>query len=180
MLAVDRSGATGMTLPELKLLFDAVSETRPDLIVDWGTQHGNSARILYEATRALGLRAPVHTVELDRERGPYGRMVEGLPVVQHQGHGDRVFLELYHRYESVRPLVFLDDNHVEHEVSESLYLIHECAPETEILMHDTYPNRSQDPDRALRSFLRDFADEYTVVAVPDGQCLTRLTPRREA
>ncbi len=178
-------GLKGITAGEVRFVHDTLAAYRPDLIVEWGTNVGHTARMFYEATVALDLDCDVHTADVHEpvpvlrpeEKGlGMGFFVRGCPVCLHLGDGPSVALSLCHALQPLRPLFFVDDNHQVEHVFAELVLLSEGRPDAVILMHDTIVNRSQEPDQALRRFLKQ-NDGYEVASVVSGQSMVRLWPK---
>jgi cephalosporin hydroxylase len=178
-------GLTGYSPEEIELIYTTMSEYQPDLVIEWGTNIGTSARIFHEARQLLDLACVIHSVEIMPDLGDSwvfkrGHHVQGLPVNLHIGDGVTRGIELWHSSGAHRPLFFLDDNHAETEVLRQLRLIHLEAPQAVMLVHDTHTPfgdglRLHEPGVAVQTFLQEA--DYVMVEVLVGQCMVRLWPR---
>lgn len=169
---------------EADFIFETMAALRPDLVCEWGTNTGHSARLFHEARVLLALDCDIHSVELSTavpvlravEKGfRRGHHVRGLPVTLHVGDGPRVALDLYYLSDRERPLFFIDDNHEEQKVHDELLLLAEECPQAVLLLHDAMIGRSQEPDRALRKFLEG-NDRYDIASAGE-RAMVRLWPR---
>lgn len=187
---VERIGLTGYSHEEITMIYETMDELRPEIIVEWGTNVGTSARIFHEARNLLKLPCEVHSVEIQRELGEgwgheRGHHVKGLPVTLHVGDGVTTGVDLWHESGAERALFFLDDNHAEAEVLRQMRLIHIEAPQAVMLIHDThYPVAVagftswvlHEPGVAIQQFLQETGGyDYKEVLV--GQTMVRLWPR---
>jgi hypothetical protein len=185
-----QAGIDGYTDDDIEFIYNLLDEFRPDILCEWGTNTGNSARIFYEATRDLNLVIPIHSTDVcdtvyilrpedqGRQRGHH---VKGLKVVLHVGDGaTRTLLEVK-RARALRPLVFIDGNHEEEEMFRDLNRISGGIPHALILAHDQH--LLDDPAgigyEAAR-FAAAHEDRYTVTAVQSDQCMVALWPLRSA
>ena len=154
-------------LDEQLFMCSAVSYFQPDLIVEWGTHKGISARIFYEANRFLGGKAVIHSVDLPtttshveniRDAAERARFVRGLPVTLHEGDGLSVARELHATIGPAgSPLFFLDGDHEYETVLRELQGIRGFARSATVLVHDTFNQDAQSaynigPFRALAEF----------------------------
>ena len=189
---IEEIGLVGYSPEELNMILDTMLDQQTDLVVEWGTNIGQSARIFYEAREWLGLPCVIHSVEIQRELGPVwgyerGHWVKDLDVRLHIGDGVTRGVDLWHASGAHRPLFFLDDNHAESEVLRQLRMIAVEAPEAVMLIHDThtpvYGNEIgasywmlHEPGVAIQTFLKESPDyDYEEVLV--GQCMVRLWPK---
>lgn len=176
----------GYSTEEIEFIYTTMAEFKPDFLVEYGTNIGQSARIFHEARKWLQIDCVIHSVEIQRELGagwphPRGHYVKDLPVNLHIGDGVTRGVELFHASGAHRPLFFLDDNHAESEVLRQMNLIHVECPEAVMLIHDTHtmtPDglRLHEPGVAVYKFL-DKVPGYEYEEVLVGQCMVRLWPR---
>jgi cephalosporin hydroxylase len=139
-------GSHPFPLHELMLMASAVALVRPEMIFEWGTHVGKSARVFFEAARQFDVDVQIHSVDLpdDVEHGEHpgsrrGALVRGLPGVHlHQGDGLDVSLEIWRRDPRSRALFFVDGDHAYSSVQRELRGIIETVPQAAILLHDTF------------------------------------------
>lgn len=141
------SGEIPYTAKEKELLILAVLETEPDIVLDWGTHIGISARLFYELGQYFSLDYKVHTVDL-KEEGSHperptnnglGKHIVDIPdVSQHFGDGIEKSLEIFANGYFDKPLFFVDGDHQQKTVSRELSLIFEVVENPFVLVHDTW------------------------------------------
>jgi cephalosporin hydroxylase len=170
----------GFNDAELWMIAQTMEELRPDLICEWGTNVGYSARILWEARGMLGLTCPVHSIDISANppilrSADSGKMqghhVQGTGVQLHQGNGPVQAVNLAALHGALRPLLFIDDHHDFEHVSMELTLIYESIPRGTMLLHDAMLTRDNETDQALRVFLGRHGDLYKAAEV---ECMVRL------
>lgn len=134
-------------LDELLLMCTTLAYFRPDIILEWGTHTGKSARIFYEAAAYLKLRTQIHSVDLppDKEHAENihevsqrGVFVRGLPVALHAGDGLTISRELLSGGRPDFPLFFVDGDHSYVSVENELNGIKSMTPRAVVLAHDTF------------------------------------------
>lgn len=146
-------GIPGYGHTEVDFIHQAVGHWRPDIIFDWGTNKGSSARILFESARTWGFETVVHTIDLPLELSPADRdhagaesgiYIRSVPVVGHVGDGVTVALLTYVRSRRHRPLFFIDGDHSYENVVRELRYIKRVAPSGAMILHDTngHPGRA--------------------------------------
>jgi cephalosporin hydroxylase len=150
-------------LDELMLMTAAFGSLRPDVVVEIGTHVGKSARIWWELSRLFGCQTAIHTIDLhDPSHAEYpgaslGKMIKGLPIVQHVGDGFDVADQLLLDFQGRRCLLFLDGDHAFDSVSKELALAvrHPCV--AAVLLHDTFfqpeSGYNHGPYEAVQQFL---------------------------
>ncbi|HTG82239.1 MAG TPA: class I SAM-dependent methyltransferase [Geobacteraceae bacterium] len=161
-------GVLPFPLNEQMLMVAAVARLRPTHIFEWGTNIGASARIFYEACRALGMDTEIHSTDLpddadhaEHPREKRGRLVRTIPQVRlHLGDGlDTSLAILSHgRDRAPKPLFFVDGDHAYDSVRRELAGIGDAAPEAAILLHDTFyqsggAGYNVGPHRAVSEFV---------------------------
>ncbi len=160
---------------------DTVETLRPDMVFEWGTNSGCSARVFWECARILDLDMPVHTVELPDELKEFdgqhpgihcGMYLPGTSVVQHRGDGVTEALILWKRLQPQNPLFFLDGDHSQVMVFREIALIDRMVPASTMLVHDT---NGAGPGEAARSWAADFG-RHTFTEIPDRVGMGRLDP----
>ncbi len=169
---------------ELDFICDLVERIRPDVIFDWGTYAGTSARIFWECSRLLALHAAIHTIELPDELkaldgahpgASCGLHLHGTTVTQHYGDGVTEALVLWRRLEPQRSLFFLDGDHHWVMVYREIELIDRMVPDAVILIHDT----NAGPGHAAREWVRkNETRSFTSITGREG--IGHLAPVRPA
>jgi cephalosporin hydroxylase len=174
-------------LDELLLMCSTVAYFHPDMIIEWGTHLGKSARVFYEMAVYLKLGDIVHSVDLppDHEHvenihasSERAMFVRGLPVKLHIGDGLAIARDLLAEAQPRLPLFFVDGDHSFESVQHELVYLKEFVPRAVVLAHDTFFQGSEagyncGPYEAMKKF----ADEYhlpiesTVLGLP-GMSLT--------
>jgi cephalosporin hydroxylase len=116
---------------EVAFVAETLAELQPDIIVEWGTGPGHSATMFHRLTSDLD--CPIHSIEAatDDSIGLYAPK-EG--VTFHHGQGVQTALGLC--IGKTRPLLYLDDDHVEQKVFDQLEEISLSLPRAVILLHD--------------------------------------------
>jgi cephalosporin hydroxylase len=180
-------GTTPFPPNEIMLMSAAVLHVKPDVLVEWGTNIGVSARIFFEVSRAYELGVDIHSIDLpptvDHIEHPHKRrgfLVRHLPVTLHEGDGPEVAKALLAR--SNKPLVFIDGDHDYKSVLRDGRAIIKCAPEASILFHDTFfqpgANYNHGPYEAVRTILHEFEGHYQVLETSLGlPGMTLILPR---
>jgi cephalosporin hydroxylase len=134
-------------LDELLLMCSTLAYFRPDLILEWGTHYGKSARIFYEATIYLNLKTQIHSIDLPptaehieniHEASQRGALVRRLPVMLHLGDGLTIARQVIQKEKPDLPLFFIDGDHSFASVQNELKGIHNMAPQAVVLAHDTF------------------------------------------
>lgn len=183
---VSELGLKGFTPAEVEFIYETMRDLQPDLICEWGTNVGHSARILHEARKLLKLHCELHSIDIAPEvpslrasekglaRGHYVRRCRR--VYLHVGDGAETAYLITKRVQPDRPLFFIDDNHEEEEVFNELTFLAARFPNAVMLVHDAMLGRSEEPDRALRRFL-ERNDNYDVYSLMSGQSIVRLWPK---
>lgn len=148
-------GTHPFPLDELLLMAGTVARFQPQLVFEWGTHIGKSARIFYEISRVIGLDAKIHSIDLpdEIEHGEHphkqrGAMVKGIKkVTLHQGDGIETALEIMKKsrrnQDGTGVLFFVDGDHSYESVKRELSEIMKNAPMAAVLLHDTF---YQSPD----------------------------------
>lgn len=169
-------------LSEQHLMTAAVAYLEPQVIYEWGTHVGKSARIFLEVCRSFRVDCTIHSIDLpddvDHAEHPHdqrGLFVRGFPHVQlHQGDGLSVALGLYRNERRERtPLFFLDGDHSYSSVKRELQTICDTIPEANVLVHDTfYQSRNSGynigPHEAIGEILSSFPGRFKVISVRTG------------
>jgi cephalosporin hydroxylase len=140
-------GVPGYGDDEVEFLASVVARQRPDVIFEWGTNVGASARIFYEAVQVCGVRCAIHSVELldedsyldrDHPGHRYAEWLEGIPVHLWRGDGlDWSILLLRDMVPKPVSVFYLDGNHEPGAVLRELEGIAGAAPAAVVVVHDT-------------------------------------------
>lgn len=124
----------------------------PDVIFDWGTHLGVSARIFHEIKQFTSLKYDVHTTDVRSKYGHPERPISDLgkyieeakeakEVTQHFGDGVTVSLKLLKKSNKYKkPLFFVDGDHAEKTVFRELSSIFKNVEDPVALVHDTWSN----------------------------------------
>jgi cephalosporin hydroxylase len=181
-------GAHPYPIDEQLLMCSTVAYFRPDVIIEWGTHAGCSARIFHEATQFLGIGADIHSVDLPpavahEENLVAGanraRLVRGLPITLHEGDGLSVARALCADIKPPRTaLFFLDGDHAYESVRRELSGVRGLVASAAVLVHDTFNQGAESgyncgPYRALSEFAaaEKLPVHSTVLGLP-GMSLT--------
>jgi len=132
---------------ELMLMTATVCRFKPKLILEWGTNTGNSARIFYEIIEAFDIDSEIHSTDLpddiehiEHSHNYRGMMVKNInKVTLHQGDGlDCSFNIIKNKIiKDNEILFFLDGDHEYSSVKRELDSIISNMPNSIILVHDT-------------------------------------------
>lgn len=134
-------------LDELLLMCATVAYFQPQIIIEWGTHVGASARVFYEVTHWLGLRTEIHSVDLPPvarhvenldDLNDRGRLVRGLDVQLHMGDGLDVAQSIVSLHPNAMPLFFLDGDHAYQSVWRELNGVKSITPHAAVLVHDSF------------------------------------------
>lgn len=148
-------GTHPFPLNELLLMAGALARLQPQLIFEWGTHIGKSARAFYEISRAIDLDVQIHSIDLpdDIQHGEHpheqrGMMVKNIKKVKlHQGDGVETALGIMQKsrrnQRGTGVLFFVDGDHSYESVKRELSAILKQAPNAAALLHDTF---YQSPD----------------------------------
>lgn len=184
-------GIRPFPLSELMLMASTVCRFRPDLIFDWGTHVGKSARVFREAIVAFNVPAHIHSVDLpddvDHVEHPHserGKLVRGLKeVTLHQGDGVTTALEILGEHPGKRALFYVDGDHAYESVKRELGMILDRALGSIVLLHDTFYQSDDSgyntgPYRAITELLAAHSARYRSLSTTTGlPGMTLLYPR---
>lgn len=164
--------------PELYLMVCAVCWIKPQLIIEWGTNVGNSARVFWTAATKFDIPCQIHSVDLPEDvshseniKMDRGVLVRGLPRVKlHIGDGLDIAMKIFREQPSgTRSLFFLDGDHSYQSVMRELEGISCIAPDAAMLIHDTHPSWGNDgPHHAVQNFQRSNPGKYEAVRTELG------------
>jgi cephalosporin hydroxylase len=169
-------------LNELMLMTAAVCRFKPELIFEWGTNIGKSARIFHEITSAFDIRAEIHSIDLpddvfhnEHPQSNRGIMVKGINgVTLHQADGlIKSFEIIAEKKVQGNVLFFVDGDHSYESVKRELETILDKMPDAKVLLHDTFyqsegAGYNVGPNTAIREVLSKRPDVYKVVATNMG------------
>ena len=157
---------------DLLLYHEAIYRTRPQWIVETGTDHGGSALFFGDMCEILGQG---HVISVDRSHGPF----PPHPRVQYlQGDSvdPRVVEQIYTRVGQESALVTLDSKHTAQHVSKELVAYSPLVRDGHYLVvEDAYDARSGRAYDAVEAFLAEQKDwERIPVERQFLICATRL------
>jgi len=169
-------------LNELMLMTATVCRFRPELIFEWGTNIGKSARIFYEITKAFNIRSEIHSIDLpddvfhnEHPQNNRGMMVKGIKdVTLHQADGlDKSFEICDKRKVSGNVLFFVDGDHSYQSVKRELESILKKMPGAKVLLHDTFYQSKESgyntgPRQAIDDVLSALDKDYKIVSTNMG------------
>ena len=168
-------------LDEQMLLVSAICLSKPDIIFDWGTHIGKSARIFYETTKYFGITADIHSMDLpdDAEHAEHpgetrGMLVRGLDnVYLHQSDGVDTALKLCKKTRAKRPFFYVDGDHSYESVHRELTKILKNTVSPAIVLHDTFyqskgSNYNIGPSQAIKDVLKETKKKPTIITTQLG------------
>jgi cephalosporin hydroxylase len=172
---------------ELHLMTVTLLWWQPDVIFEWGTNTGNSARIFHWIAEAFEINTQIHSIDLppdvfhvENVKELRGLLVRDFSDVHlHLGDGANKALELFAALKPKKPLFYVDGDHRAETVTRELEAISSAAPMAPILLDDTHDwGISDSPRGAMLQFLERHGGEYEVfetVATLPGMSL--LAPK---
>lgn len=169
-------------LNELMLMSATVCYFKPEIIFEWGTNIGKSARVFYEITEAFHIKSHIHTIDLPDEvfhnehpKHNRGIMVKGLPrVTMHQADGLKRSFELIEKHKpNGRVLFFVDGDHNYDTVKNELLSIINQHPHALVLLHDTFYQSEPSgynigPYKAIQEIMTSRSKEYVQITTKMG------------
>ena len=156
-------------LEELCLMVSAVCYFKPDIIIEWGTHLGKSARIFYEIISKFNLKTEIYSIDLppsvshpENIVDKRGHFVKGIGKIN-LINGDSIIESkkiIDQRKKATRYLFFLDGDHGLDRVFDELTYLHKIASTSCFLIHDTiylgkYSGCSNGPYRAVNKFIKN-------------------------
>lgn len=176
------TGVHPFPLNELMLMTSAVCRIKPELIFEWGTNIGKSARIFYEIIHSFRINTRIHSIDLpddvfhsEHPKKDRGKMVRGIEeVTLHQADGLQRSLEIYREKKPAGPvLFFVDGDHSYESVKKELETILAAIPDAAVLLHDTFYQSEQagyntGPYKAIQDVLENKKDNYGIIATNTG------------
>jgi cephalosporin hydroxylase len=175
-------GVHPFPLNELMLMTAAVCKFKPQLVFEWGTNIGKSARIFYEITKAFDIKSEIHSIDLpddvfhnEHPQENRGVMVRGIrEVTLHQADGLQRSSEIIEKNKiNGNILFFVDGDHSYESVKRELGTILKKWPGAKILLHDTFNQSATSgyntgPFRAIQDVLKEINHPYKVVSTNMG------------
>lgn len=132
---------------ELTLFAQAICDTNPDFIFEWGTYLGISAQIFWHIKTHFKLAGDIHTIDLPEdcwradvlEKDKKAWFSKDNPEIgHHSGDGVDTALDLCRRLNAKNPLFFCDGDHEYVSVKRELETIYATYPNARVLVHDTF------------------------------------------
>jgi cephalosporin hydroxylase len=175
-------GVHPFPLDELSLMTATVCRFRPELIFEWGTNIGKSARIFVEIVNAFNIPCHVHSIDLpddvfhnEHPKNDRGKLVRGMKgVTLHQADGVTRSLEITAQQSPKGKVLFLvDGDHSYDSVYKELTAILDHLPDAVVLLHDTFyqipeSNYNTGPHNAIKAVLANRSDAYTAISTQLG------------
>lgn len=168
-------------LSELQLMIDSVCWLEPQVIIEWGTHKGVSARIFSETAEYYDLNTKIISVDLppnvyhaENPMNERGKLVKGRGNVELLlGDCIKISKNLSTKYKKFNVLFFLDGDHEYSSVARELHFINKSYPNASILLHDTFfQTKSSDynigPYKAMKEFLTINKKNYTEMSTIFG------------
>ncbi|MCU0435796.1 MAG: class I SAM-dependent methyltransferase [Bacteroidia bacterium] len=175
-------GVHPFPLDELSLMTATVCRFRPELIFEWGTNIGKSARIFLEIVNAFEIPSHIHSIDLPDEvfhnehpKNDRGKLVRGMKgVTLHQADGVTRALEIIAQQKPAGKLLFLvDGDHSYESVYKELAAILDAQPDAVVLLHDTFyqvpgSNYNTGPHDAIKAVLSARGNAYRTISTQLG------------
>jgi cephalosporin hydroxylase len=169
-------------LNELMLMTSALCRFKPELLFEWGTNIGKSARIFYEIKKAFELNFEIHSIDLpdnidhiEHPKNERGILVRDIAeVLLHQGDGVQLSLEIIQKKSPKgNILFFVDGDHEFETVQRELDTILTAVPNAVVLLHDTFYQSEESaynvgPNLAIKNVLGRYGDKYRVISTQMG------------
>jgi cephalosporin hydroxylase len=169
-------------LDELMLMTAVVCRFKPQLILEWGTNIGISAKIFYEIVEGFGLDSEIHSIDLpddvvhsEHDPNVVGSFIKGIDKIHlHKGDGLTCSLEIIKNNNINRNILFfIDGDHsyetVTHELATILYNVKNAV----VLLHDTLYQSADsgycvEPFVAIKDTLDCYPETYKLVTMNIG------------
>ncbi len=169
-------------LNELMLMTATVCRFKPELIFEWGTNIGKSARIFYEITKAFNYKSEIHSIDLpddvfhnEHPQQNRGILVKDIPeVILHQADGLECSLGLIKQKKPKgHVLFFVDGDHSYETVKNELHTILSNVPNAIVLLHDTFYQSENSgynigPYKAVKEILENTKVKYKIISTNMG------------
>jgi cephalosporin hydroxylase len=176
------AGIHPFPLNELMLMTSTVCRFKPELIFEWGTNIGKSARIFYEVINTFKIDSHIHSIDLpddvfhnEHPQKNRGKMVKGIDkVTLHQADGLARSIEIYNEKKpSGHILFFVDGDHSYESVKNELETILKNIPNAIVLLHDTFyqsedVNYNVGPYKAIEDVLGENKNAYKIISTSTG------------
>jgi cephalosporin hydroxylase len=161
-------GITPFPLDELMLMVSVCVVFKPELIIEWGTNVGKSARIFYEIVKYYKIKSEILSIDLPTEikhleniKSRRAKFVKRKNVSLYLGDGSEEASKIVDkRKQSLKGFVlyFLDGDHSFDTVSRELTTLYNLYPKVLFLIHDTFFQKecshyNVGPHRAIAWFL---------------------------
>ena len=167
-------GISPYPVTEQLLMASSVLKFKPNIIFEWGTHLGISARIFHEIAKRYRLDLTIHSIDLpddidhiEHPKNNRGIMVKDKEnVILHQGDGLEKSIEIANSLDDTSNIMFfLDGDHEYESVLRELNGVYDNFPQAVILAHDTFyqskeSNYNIGPHLALNKFLKEHPDHY--------------------
>ncbi|MBM4053454.1 MAG: glycosyltransferase [Planctomycetes bacterium] len=184
-------GVRPYPLDELLMMCSVVSYFEPDIIIEWGTHAGKSARVFYEISNHLGIKTDIYSIDSPadanhienlKDQGERARYIKGLPVNRYLGDGITVAKEILSSNSHRFPLFFVDGDYSYDAVWRDLSEIKKSVNAAAILLHDSFLQDDQSKYNCEPNFaIKQFSEEnnldvwHTAMGLP-GMSLVWLRP----
>ncbi len=175
-------GVHPFPLNEQMLMTATVCKFKPELIFEWGTNIGKSARIFYEITKAFEIKSEINSIDLPDEifhnehpKKNRGKLVKQFPEVKlHQADGIQKSLQIIDQKKPKgKVLFFVDGDHSYESVKKELEIILAKVPNVIVLLHDTFfqsldSNYNIGPFKAINDVLNNQTKPYKKMSTNMG------------
>ncbi|MEW6001828.1 MAG: class I SAM-dependent methyltransferase [Nitrospirota bacterium] len=164
-------------MDELMLMVSACIVFRPELIIEWGTNVGKSARVFYETVRHYRIKSeivsidlPIHVTHPENVKRRRAKYIKRKKVSLLLGDGAEIAAKVVkERSQSLNGyiLYFLDGEHSYETVKREIGTLYMIYPKTIFLVHDTFfqrewSNYNIGPFKAVENFIKNHSDWKTV------------------
>lgn len=175
-------GVHPFPLNEQMLMTAAVCKFKPELIFEWGTNIGKSARVFYEITKAFEIKSEIHSIDLpddvfhnEHPQKDRGKLVKQFAEVKlHQADGIQKSLEIIEQKKPTGSILFfVDGDHSYESVKKELEIILAKVPNVIVLLHDTFfqspdSNYNVGPFNAINDVLNQQTKKYKKISTNMG------------
>lgn len=175
-------GVHPFPLTEQMLMAATVCKFQPELIFEWGTNIGKSARIFYETTQAFNIKTEIHSIDLpddvfhnEHPKNDRGILVRKFKAVKlHQADGISKSLEIISQKKPKgKILFFVDGDHSYESVKKELETILLNVENVIVLLHDTFfqskdANYNIGPYNAIEDILKVSQKKYKKISTNFG------------
>jgi cephalosporin hydroxylase len=175
-------GTRPFPLDELMLMVSAVVYFKPEVIFEWGTHVGKSARVFYETIKAFDIPCNIHSVDLppdalhtEHPKEKHGMLVKNIKEVHlHRGDGVLKSLEIYKSMGTSKKTLFLiDGDHSYESVLRELTMVVNEVKDPVILLHDTFYQSPESkynigPYKAIVDCFKGKQGDYKIISTQMG------------